>query len=173
MTNRFCAHSSVIWCLFPSLLCNSGNKQNNPLVSVETARHKSTYIILCISVVIGASSQNTDFWAGAQRLVCQKFSSQIHTKFIRQCIQTFGPLINLEWPCSQTTSLTDLAGRAMLKLKKKGHIITRDEVMLISRSLTQSGEVQRVEADDACVITWRRLYIMLATLNWAIVRFNS
>ena len=34
-------------CLFPSLLCNSGNKHNNnPLVSVEIVRPLSTYIIL-------------------------------------------------------------------------------------------------------------------------------
>ena len=51
MTNRFCTHSSVIWYLFPSLLRNSGNKhQNNPLVSAETVRHSSTYIILYIFV---------------------------------------------------------------------------------------------------------------------------
>ena len=37
-------------CLFPSLLRNSGNKhRNNPLVSVETVRHSSTYFILYIS----------------------------------------------------------------------------------------------------------------------------
>ena len=35
------------WYLFPSLLRNSGNNhQNNPLVSAETVRHSSTYIIL-------------------------------------------------------------------------------------------------------------------------------
>ena len=35
--------------LFPSLLLNSENKhQNNPLVSAETVRHSSTYIILYI-----------------------------------------------------------------------------------------------------------------------------
>ena len=35
------------WCLFPSLLRNSGNKhQNNTLVGTETVRHSSTYIIL-------------------------------------------------------------------------------------------------------------------------------
>ena len=34
------------WCLFPSLLHNSGNKQKNkPLVSAETVRHSSTFII--------------------------------------------------------------------------------------------------------------------------------
>ena len=34
-------------CLFPPLLRNLGNKhQNNPLVSTETVRHSSTYIIL-------------------------------------------------------------------------------------------------------------------------------
>ena len=38
----------LFWCLFPSLLRNSGNKhQINPLVSAETVRHPSTYIILC------------------------------------------------------------------------------------------------------------------------------
>ena len=37
----------LFWCLFPSLLRNSGNKhQNNPLLSAETVRHSSTYIIL-------------------------------------------------------------------------------------------------------------------------------
>ena len=37
----------LFWCLFPSLLLNSGNKhQNNALVSAETVRHSSTYIIL-------------------------------------------------------------------------------------------------------------------------------
>ena len=36
-------------CLFHSLLRNSGNKQKiNPLVSTETVRHSSTYIILYI-----------------------------------------------------------------------------------------------------------------------------
>ena len=39
----------LFWCLFPSLLRNSGNKhQNNTLVSAETVRHSSTYIILYI-----------------------------------------------------------------------------------------------------------------------------
>ena len=37
----------LFWCLFPSLLRNSGNKhQNNPLVSAEIVRHSRTYIIL-------------------------------------------------------------------------------------------------------------------------------
>ena len=37
----------LFWYLFPSLLRNSGNKhQNNPLVSAETIRRSSTYIIL-------------------------------------------------------------------------------------------------------------------------------
>ena len=37
----------LFWYLFPLLLRNSGNKhQNNPLVSAETLRHSSTYIIL-------------------------------------------------------------------------------------------------------------------------------
>ena len=35
------------WCLFPELRSTSGNKhQKNPLVSAETVRHSSTYIIL-------------------------------------------------------------------------------------------------------------------------------
>ena len=42
----------LFWCLFPSLLGNSGNKhQNNPLVSTETVHHPSTYIILYIFAV--------------------------------------------------------------------------------------------------------------------------
>ena len=37
----------LFWCLFASLLRNSGNKhQNNPLVSAETVRHSSKYILL-------------------------------------------------------------------------------------------------------------------------------
>ena len=37
----------LFWCLFPPLLRNSGNKhQNSPLVSPETVRHSSAYIIL-------------------------------------------------------------------------------------------------------------------------------
>ena len=41
----------LFWCLFPSLLHNAGNKhQNNPLVSAETVRHSSTYIILYITL---------------------------------------------------------------------------------------------------------------------------
>ena len=39
----------LFWYLFPSLLRKSGNKhQNNHLVSAETIRHSSTYIILYI-----------------------------------------------------------------------------------------------------------------------------
>ena len=46
----------LFWYLFPSLLRNSGNKhQNNPLVSAETVRHSSTYIILYILRCSGAS----------------------------------------------------------------------------------------------------------------------
>ena len=41
----------LLWCLFPSLRRNSGNKhQNNPLVSAETVCHSSTNIILYILV---------------------------------------------------------------------------------------------------------------------------
>ena len=37
----------LFWCLFLELLRNSGNKhKNNPLVSAETVRHSTTYIIL-------------------------------------------------------------------------------------------------------------------------------
>ena len=50
----------LFWYLFPSLLHNSGNKhQNNPLVSAETIRHSSTYIILYIlDCVITASDSS-------------------------------------------------------------------------------------------------------------------
>ena len=44
----------LFWCLFPSLLHISGNKhQNNPLVSVETVLHLSTYIILYATNISG------------------------------------------------------------------------------------------------------------------------
>ena len=37
----------IILCLFPSLPRNLGNKhKNNPLMSAETVRHSSTYIII-------------------------------------------------------------------------------------------------------------------------------
>ena len=36
-------------CLFPELQSNSGNKpKNNPMMSAETVRHSSTYIILYV-----------------------------------------------------------------------------------------------------------------------------
>ena len=42
---------ALFWCLFPSLLRNSGNKhQNNPLVSALIVHHASTYIILYLSL---------------------------------------------------------------------------------------------------------------------------
>ena len=51
-------HTRVLfWYFFPSLLLNSGNKhQNNPVVSAETVRHSSTYIILYIMSYIGPSA---------------------------------------------------------------------------------------------------------------------
>ena len=40
----------LFWCLFPELLCNSGNKhQNNTRVSSETVCQESTYIILFLT----------------------------------------------------------------------------------------------------------------------------
>ena len=65
-----------IWCLFPSLLWNSGNSvQNNPLVRVQTVRHSNPYIILCIlhSVIIGTMhikvrcGENQQEWQFAAR----------------------------------------------------------------------------------------------------------
>ena len=61
-------------CLFPSLLRNLGNKhKNNTLVSAETVRHSSTYIILYITqgvihrqwgshIANGASLKNMGKW---------------------------------------------------------------------------------------------------------------
>ena len=43
----------LFWCLFPSLLRNSGNKhQYNPLMSAETDCHSSIYIILSLYIYI-------------------------------------------------------------------------------------------------------------------------
>ena len=48
MTTVYAITRVLFWCLFPSLLRNSGNKkQNNPFVST-TVRLSSTYIILYI-----------------------------------------------------------------------------------------------------------------------------
>ena len=45
----FLRSRELFWYWSPSLLHNSGNEhQNNPLVSAETVRHSSTYIILYI-----------------------------------------------------------------------------------------------------------------------------
>ena len=47
VTNCFCVHSSDILVLISLELSNSGNKyKSSPLVSAETVRHASTYIIL-------------------------------------------------------------------------------------------------------------------------------
>ena len=43
--NCLCAHSNVIWCLFPSLLCNLANKyQNNINILPPKAIHHSLFI---------------------------------------------------------------------------------------------------------------------------------
>ena len=47
----------LFWCLFSSLLRNSGNKhKNNTLVSTETVRHESTYIILYFEKMLTSSA---------------------------------------------------------------------------------------------------------------------
>ena len=49
-------------CLFPSLLHNLGNKhKNNPLVSTETVRHLSTYIILFVMMQVGSQTWLTAY----------------------------------------------------------------------------------------------------------------
>ena len=51
-------------CLFPSLLHNSGNKHNNnPLVSAETVRHLSTYIIIYVLIIIFIKSAVNKLYA--------------------------------------------------------------------------------------------------------------
>ena len=70
--------SMLLWYLFPSMLRNSGNKhKNNPLVSAETVRHSSTYIILYflhdrpwISPWIKSISNELD-------IICHVFASQL------------------------------------------------------------------------------------------------
>ena len=50
----------LLWYLFPSLLRNSGNKhQNNPLVSAETVRYSSSYIILYKIILCALPQQHT------------------------------------------------------------------------------------------------------------------
>ena len=46
----------LFWCLFPSLLQNSGNKhQNNPLVSAEKARHSRTEFLYSFPIFFQGS----------------------------------------------------------------------------------------------------------------------
>ena len=70
-----CALTRVLfWCLFPELLRNSGNKhQNNPLVSAETVRHSSTYVILYVNHVLSSINHV---------LLCQKWYSKTGVKWI-------------------------------------------------------------------------------------------
>ena len=78
MTNCFCAHSSDFLYLFPSLLHNSGNKhQNNPLVSAESVRHSSTYIILYIFNCIRLPAR----WAYASLVILSKILRDIACYF--------------------------------------------------------------------------------------------
>ena len=53
----------LFWYSFPLLLRNSGNKhKNNTLVSAETVRHSSTYIILYFQHYIHYPSPSLWFW---------------------------------------------------------------------------------------------------------------
>ena len=84
VTNCFCAHSSVVLCLFPSLLRNSGNKhKNNPLVSAETVRHLSTYIILYVyNSLVGLYSA-----ASAWQFPCH-FHKKLYLYAVARCKQS-------------------------------------------------------------------------------------
>ena len=65
----------LFWYLLPSLLRNSGSKhQNNPLVSSETIRHSSTYIILYawIQIMTGCGRQPAITWANVDPHICRQ-----------------------------------------------------------------------------------------------------
>ena len=68
----------LFWYLFPSLLRNSGNKhQNNPLVSAETVRHSSTYIILYIyydGYIHTLYIRCATIWMRVHQLSCLRFT---------------------------------------------------------------------------------------------------
>ena len=58
----------LFWCLFPSLLRNSGKKrQDNPLVSALTVRHASTYIVLYVWQVWSVSLVKNSCWSVGMR----------------------------------------------------------------------------------------------------------
>ena len=66
----------LIWYLFPELRSNEGNKhQNNPLVSAETVRHSTTYIILYVLAyfIKWRYTQKKDFWVTSEA-ICQWLS---------------------------------------------------------------------------------------------------
>ena len=79
----------LFWCLFPSLLHNSGNKhQNNPLVSAETVRHESTYIILYVSfnLYISYIWPDTKYITLDEAITPETFWTGAEKDFVRLCI---------------------------------------------------------------------------------------
>ena len=68
VTNCFCGHLINNWCLFPSSLHHSGHKlQNNTLVSVETVRHLSPYIILYVLCSFLSFCRLNSKWIGTEK----------------------------------------------------------------------------------------------------------
>ena len=64
----------LFWCLFPSLLRNSGNEhQDNPLVSALTVRHASAYIILYIFTHISSNDEINSMLLWKQSSVLDSF----------------------------------------------------------------------------------------------------
>ena len=79
----------LFWFLFPSLLRNSGNKhQNNPLVSAETVRHSSTYIILYEDMWNGDELYNPSTLHMSLGLFLQKAG---HTFYLVSIVVLDGP----------------------------------------------------------------------------------
>ena len=71
----------LFWCLFPSLLRNSGNKhQNNPHVCASTFSHASTYIILYNRNTYTVKTTSL-YWNGTQYLSSSANSSFLADDF--------------------------------------------------------------------------------------------
>ena len=70
VTNCLCVHSSVIL-----VFISHNKKQNNPLVSTETVRHSSTYIILYFFLVRLAKWLFQQQWLQSYIYTCNEFSS--------------------------------------------------------------------------------------------------
>ena len=113
-------HTRVLfWYFFPSLLRNSGNKhQNNPVVSAETVRHSSTYIILYIMSYIGPSAVVSEAFSILIPDICHTITDRMH--WFVACFLTHWGRDNMA-AISLTTLSNAFSWMKMLEFRLKFH----------------------------------------------------